>query len=180
MCLKWFRKKPLVVPPPAPLAISHPEEPRDPSATLETVNVRAVINTWFADWEVPPPYQVFWRTVEIVPVAHVMVGVTDCPAATWADTLTVKIQPGWCNAGVIAHEMAHISWSLLIAEQQVEFASLHDSLKDTEPLMTLLYSQNGYGLTSAIEGHAEIYRYLGAQMPAALKRYYPKLMRGQK
>ena len=39
----------------------------------------------------------------------------------------------------------------------------------------LLFSRNTYGLTNDIEGHAEVYRYIGQQMPEQLKQYYPRL-----
>jgi len=39
----------------------------------------------------------------------------------------------------------------------------------------LLYAKNPYGLTNDIEGHAEVYRYIGEKMPEQLKRYYPML-----
>jgi hypothetical protein len=57
----------------------------------------------------------------------------------------------------------------------VAFASLYTTLKASDPLIRLLYSRNTYGLTSDIEGHAEVYRYAGQQMPGQLKQFYPML-----
>jgi hypothetical protein len=48
-------------------------------------------------------------------------------------------------------------------------------LKSTDPLIKQLYSINTYGLGSDVEGHAEVYRYIGQQMPAQLKPFYPML-----
>ena len=53
--------------------------------------------------------------------------------------------------------------------------ALYAPLKNSDPLIRLLYSKNAYGLTNDIEGHAEVYRYIGQWMPAQMKPYYPML-----
>jgi hypothetical protein len=85
------------------------------------------------------------------------------------------IKPKWLNPGVIAHEQAHNSYALLTPAQKASFSTVYTPLKNTDPLIKLLYSKNAYGLTNDIEGHAEVYRYLGRQMPQQLVPYYPQL-----
>jgi hypothetical protein len=63
----------------------------------------------------------------------------------------------------------------LTGEQKREFSAVYAPLKRKDPLIVYLYSINSYGLTSDIEGHAEVYRYICEKMPEALKIYYPKL-----
>jgi len=101
----------------------------------------------------------------------------DTPAATWeaGGKRHLVIKAPWLNPGVIAHEQAHNSYALLNPNQKTAFASIYNSLKNTDPLIKLLYSINTYGLSTDIEGHAEVYRYIGQQMPAQFKQYYPKL-----
>jgi hypothetical protein len=87
----------------------------------------------------------------------------------------LAVKPPWLNAGVIAHEQAHNSYALLTAAQKAAFSAAYNPLINTDPLITFLYSHNPYGLSSDIEGHAELYRYLGDKMPAQLKQFYPRL-----
>ena len=87
----------------------------------------------------------------------------------------LNIKPEWVNPGVIAHEQAHNSYALLTSEQKTGFTATYTPLKTSNPLLVFLFSKNSYGLTNEIEGHAEIYRYLGAEMPQELKKYFPKL-----
>jgi hypothetical protein len=87
--------------------------------------------------------------------------------------LAIKTQ--WLNPGVIAHEQAHNSYAYLSAEQKTAFSALYRTLINTDPLIQLLYSINKYGLNSDVEGHAEVYRYIGQHVPAQLKPFYPAL-----
>jgi len=48
-------------------------------------------------------------------------------------------------------------------------------LTTQDPLIVYFFSINSYGLTSDIEGNAEVYRYLGDRMPGVLNKYYPRL-----
>jgi hypothetical protein len=169
---------------PQGLAIPHPEERRNPSATLANTNTTAIITKWLQDWGVPAPHWDYWRTAidvqvyDIYPDSLISKGLKhDTPAATWDEGgkrhLAIKAQ--WLNPGVIAHEQAHNSYALLSNRQKAVFSSLYNSLKNTDPLIRHLYSINAYGLTNDIEGHAEVYRYIGQHMPVQLKYYYPKL-----
>jgi hypothetical protein len=169
---------------PRPLAIPHPEEPMNPLATLANTNVAAIITKWLVDWGVPAQHWDHWKTAidiqvyDIYPPSLTAMGVNqDTPAATWeADGKRhLAIKPKWLNPGVIAHEQAHNSYALLNSSQKAAFTAVYTPLKNTDPVIKLLYSKNSYGLTNDIEGHAEVYRYIGQQMPAQLKMYYPEL-----
>ncbi len=167
-----------------PPAIRHPEEPMNPLATVENTNTSAVVARWLGDWAVPGQHWDYWKTAidiqvyETYPPSLIAMGITqDTPALTWeADGKRhLAVKPQWLNPGVVAHEQAHNSYALLTPGQKAAFSATYTPLKDTNPLIKLLYSMNGYGLTSDIEGHAELYRYLGDQMPPQLKQYYPRL-----
>ena len=84
------------------------------------------------------------------------------------------VRPEWANPGVIAHEMAHISYSFLTITDVAQFALTYLPLL-ADALVKLLESQNQYMKTSTVELHAEVYRYLGERMPQSLKTFYPKL-----
>ncbi len=190
MC-KWFRRKPKPAPPavtppvvstPA-LKVPHPEEPRDPKATLATVNIQGTKNTWFSEWDISPPNQAFWWAVNIKVYDNwppdILVKYRNLTPGTPAfrdSNTTLCFLSSWLNPGTLAHEAGHISWDLLTPEQQAAFAAVHDQLKGSDPLMKLLYSQNAYGLTNANEAHSEVYRYFGSHMPESLKAFYPKLI----
>ena len=162
-------------------ALPHPEEPVNPSATIANTNATAVINKWLQDWAVPARYWDYWRSAidlqvhEVYPASLGMAQET--PAGAWeADGKRhLAIKPKWLNPGVIAHEQAHNSYALLDANQKPAFAAAYGAVKNTDPVIRSLFSRNTYGLTSDIEGHAEVYRYIGQQMPEQLKQYYPRL-----
>lgn len=158
---------------PKPLTLPYPQEQPDYSQTAENVNAPSIVVLWLTSYHVPTEFWNFWETKIVITVDPDYY----YPAATWEENgvrhLTVR--PEWLNAGVIAHEQAHNSYSLLSDAEKQAFSKEYTPLKSTDPLIKLLYSINTYGLTSDIEGHAEMYRYLGDKMPQSLKRYYPKL-----
>ena len=168
MCLKLLRAifKPRLV-------IPHPEEPPDYTQMLENVSIASTLEKWFEVYQVPVEWWDFWRTqisIEVRPDIPY-------PAQTWEQDgiRRLAVRPEWLNPGIIAHEQAHNSYSLLTPEQKAEFAIIYAPLKNTDPLIKLLYSKNTYGLTNDVEGMAEIYRYLGDKVPEVLKPFYPKL-----
>jgi hypothetical protein len=59
--------------------------------------------------------------------------------------------------------------------RKADFKKAYTPLINSDPLIVFLYSRNTYGLSSVVEGHAEVYRYIGDKMPEKLKPYYPKL-----
>jgi len=88
----------------------------------------------------------------------------------------IFIRPEWCSAGVIAHESAHVSWFELTQQQQIEFFKVFNEELVSDYLMIMLDRKNDYMNTSAIEAHAECYRYLGQQAPQSLRKFYPYLL----
>lgn len=169
--LSLFRRKESVKPtPPAPvLVLPHPEEP--PNYTL--IDIDNAMDKWLTDWKVPVEYHNHWRNAIVINVTETI----PYPAQAWEQygIRHLDVRPEWVNAGVIAHEQAHNSYALLTDRGKQEFGLVYPSLILTDPLIKLLYSINSYGLTSYIEGHAELYRYLGQSLPDVLKEYYPKL-----
>lgn len=156
----------------------------DPSATLDNTHADAVIAKWLTDWAVPEQHWDYWKTAidiqiyETYPPSLIAMGITQATAAlTWeaGGKRRLAVKPQWLNPGVVAHEQAHNSYALLTPSQRTMFSAVYTPLRDSAPLVKFLYSKNPYGLTSDIEGHAEIYRYIGAQMPAQLKPFYPRL-----
>ncbi len=171
MC--WFKK----------LVLPHPMEPENPMQTMDNVDVAVTLTKWLTDWQVPVEFWNFWRTkiiIKVDPTFAVQIAPNVWiakPAGSWDENGVrhLAIRPSWLNAGVIAHEQCHNSYSLLTNEQKAEFTATYTPLIKTDRYIKLLYSLNTYGLTSVIEGHADVYRYIGQSMPATLKRFYPKL-----
>jgi hypothetical protein len=170
MC--WFKPKPPIV-----LVLPHPEEKPDYSRTLENTSIQEVLTEWCNSYQIPLEFRQYWFDAIIV-----FLDITiPYPAGTWEQDgrRYMKVRPEWLNPGVIAHEQAHNSYALLSGEQKIYFEADYESSQD-DPLIKLLHSQNTYmdSLTPEgyhVEGHAEIYRYIGGKMPPILKQYYPKL-----
>lgn len=157
---------------PATLSLTHPEEAENTSQTVENVSIPDTLTKWLTDWIVPVEQWDYWRNRISVTVAD------DVEVAySWESEgkRFIKVNPKWLNPGVIAHEQAHNSYSLLTPQQKNSFENEYTPLISTDPLIKYLYSINTYGLINVVEGHAEVYRYLGARMPGQLKKYYPKL-----
>jgi hypothetical protein len=181
--LSLFKKKNIAAPSAKPepvaeltpgrLSIPYPEEPPDYSKTIDNTDLDSALDMWEIVYNVPEIYREFWETK----IAIKLDANLPYPAGTYTlDGIRhLTIRPEWVNPGVIAHEQAHNSYALLSEEQKSEFSREYTPLKTTDPLIVLLYSKNSYGLTNDIEGHAEVYRYLGEKMPEVLKKYYPKL-----
>jgi hypothetical protein len=156
---------------PRPTKLPHPEEPRDNTKTIDNVNVAALVNSWLTKYHVPAQHWKYWQDF------HVIVTTTyDAPAGTSSEKNEMRIRPEWANEGVLAHEFAHESYSLLSNKQKADFQTKYSQYLTTDPLMVLLHSKNTYMNTNIIEAHAEVYRYIGEQMPVNLYQYYPKLL----
>lgn len=173
-----------VTPLPPVLTIPHPEEKPDYTQTIESTDACDIVNNWLLNYDVPPKHWEYWKTAIDVQVYDpypdymLLWGISpDTPAFAWeaVGQRHMAIKPAFLNAGVISHEQSHNSYALLGEQEKAEFSAIYTPLITTDPLIKLLYSQNTYGLTSTIEGHAECYRYLGQQIPQELKRFYPKL-----
>ncbi len=145
--LEMLGKKslPPVVPPTIPLTLPHPEEA--PSTTARTID--GIKLEWLALWEVPDKNIDFWNTVKIEVTSAVAV------ADTISEWKYIRINPQWINPGVLAHEAAHISYSLLPEQRKQDFILAYDSVIGA-PLLFLLREQKPYCLTSMTEMHAEI------------------------
>lgn len=165
-----FFKKPVK---PVELIIPHPEQPPDYTKTMENTIYEDVLRQWFEEYKVPEKHQPYWYDKIVAEITMSIM----YPAGTWEENGVrhLAVRPEWLNPGVIAHEQAHNSYALLNEDQKNSFTFLFTYLKDTDPLIKFLFSKNSYGLQNVVEGHAEVYRYLGEQMPLALKQYYPNL-----
>jgi hypothetical protein len=166
------------------MTLPHPEEPMNPAQTLSNTDIDSTINQWLQNWGVPAQYWDQWKRAieiqvhEVYPNTILAMGVNqNTPALTWEEggKRHMAIKPQWLNPGVIAHEQAHNSYAYLDSAQKSAFSALCTPLKNTDSLIRFLYIKNAYELTSDIEGHAEVYRYIGQQMPLQLKQYYPLL-----
>ncbi len=156
-----------------PLKLPYPEEPPDYNQTINTVDIGWVIDCWLFGYYVPPEHWNYWRTMIDIKIDTTI----NYSAGVWEEggMRHMRVRPEWLNPGVIAHEQAHNSYALLNDMDKQFFNVAYTPLKTTDPLIKLLYSKNAYGLTNDIEGHAEVYRYIGYKMPEVLKQYYPKL-----
>ena len=104
-------------------------------------------------------------------------------AGTWkaAGIRHLQVRPEWCNAGVLAHEQAHCSYALLTEDEKLLFETAYNNAQP-HPFIVLLHRVNTYmnqtdKLGRHVEGHAELYRYIGLEkLPVTLKRFYPKLI----
>ena len=155
------------------LTIPHPEETPDSSRTVSNTDLDAALDKWEIDYNVPEVFRDYWKTKIVISLDENL----PYPAATYElnGVRHLTIRPEWVNSGVIAHEQAHNSYALLTNEERANFSTTYTPLKTKNPLIVYLYSINSYGLTNDIDGHAELYRYLGEEMPEVLKQYYPKL-----
>ncbi len=163
MCWWIFKKKSQ-----PSLVIPHPEEPINPLATLENTFIEQVFSKWFIEWEVPIEYYPFWLGIDIKLAKEL-----SSPAATFSETKQMYVKPEWANPSVIAHEIAHISYSLLTDKSQ--FTLVFNEAMFNDELLKYLWSVKPYMRSSIIETHADIYRYLGEEMPKSLKTFYPNL-----
>ena len=139
------------------------------------MNLDGVFNKWLHDYRVPEIYYDYWHKAIEIEVDKTL----QPPSATWHNPRTGKrhiaVRPEYLNPGVLAHEQAHNSYALLTPDEKREFSAVYGPLKRKDPLIVFLYTINSYGLTSDVEGHAEVYRYIDEKMPEVLKKYYPKL-----
>jgi hypothetical protein len=148
----------------------HPEEKPDYSITMDNYNLDIVFDKWYNDYQVPFDEWGYWRN-------KIEIDVTDTlsyPAACWdiPNGRHLAIRPEYLNAGVLAHEQAHNSFSLLTITDRANFAIDLEPLKKSG-IIQYLFKVNRYGLSSPVEAHAEIYRYI--EVPESLRKYYPKL-----
>lgn len=178
-----FKMPPIVViNPPAPekVFLPYPEEMMTLGATMTNINLNLVLQRWVENYRVPQEQRDFW-------FSSIKITLDDkitYPAGTWEanGTRYMVVRPEWLNPGVVAHEMAHCSYALLTPQEKDEF-NIHFTLESvTNKMVQEVINQHPYATQTDVvgryvEGHAEIYRYLGDTMPDNLKKYYPRLMK---
>ncbi len=140
----------------------------DLSRTVDNTDVSTLRGLWYVFYNVPEEYEPFWDSIGIQLVENLSV-----PA--YAIDNKITLDPKWANMGVLAHEMAHISRTLLGESEKAEFPIAFDTELKTNKLLQYAWEKKPYMRTNDIEGHADCYRYLGVQMPYGLKCFYPKL-----
>ena len=167
-----------------PSTLPHPEEDEDTTQTAANTPVSDVFQVWFDSWHVPGRHHDYWRNAidvqvyDAYPQSVLNMGVDAAvPGVSWeaGGRRHYACLATWFNPGVTAHEQAHNSYALLTEQQKVEFSIALQALRTTDPLMVLMFRQHPYAATNDVETHAEIYRYIGEQMPQQLKQYYPRL-----
>jgi len=151
--------------------VPFPKEPENPTATLDNTDLQSVIASWMVSREVPVAYRLFWTEGVKIQLSY------QYPyAAASAETLRVWVNPVHATPGVVAHECAHISYRYLSDDDRIAWASSFDHALVHDCLLKFVSEKEPYMLHNYIEAHAEVYRYLGPQMPKELKRFYPKLI----
>ena len=148
-------------------SLPYPEEPPDFNLNITH---EQLLQTFLTKYFIPQGHWDFWKQVTIKfdkTLAY--------PAGMISETKTLLLKPEFANSGVLAHEFSHLSYSFLAEGQKNWFVEDYNAAIKTDALLQFLDSKNSYMNTSMIEAHAEIFRYLGNQMPASLRAYYPKL-----
>lgn len=172
-----------------PVQLPYPPIKPDYSKTVANSDLVAVFDQWFHDYKVPFENYNHWRnSIKIEMFDNWPQWVYDkwpgqqyfldmAAALTYDDTdgRHLLIKAPFLNTGVMAHEQAHNSYALLTPEQKAQFAVDYKPLKVTDKLMKAVFPKVAT-TTDDVESHAELYRYLGNQMPESLKQYYPKLI----
>jgi hypothetical protein len=148
--------------------LPYPEEAPDASLSR---TADQLLQLFFNKYSIPNAHWDFWRTVIIVIKKDL-----PYPAGMSSETKTLYLKPEFANPGIVAHEFAHLSYSLLDPGQKGYFPQTYLEVIQKDEMLRALYFQKPYMQTAIVEAHAEIFRYLGPQMPEALKKYYPKLM----
>lgn len=157
-------------PVPEELELPYPEEPVDYTQTINNTDPSIAFNAWKTNYAVPVQYHSFWDNVSLVVTNQI-----EACSQTWQAEKKVEIRPEWCNSGVLAHELAHISqWELQKNNQWETFVNTWRQYLD-HPLLSLLYYRRLVDVPD-YECYPEIYRFLGHQMPGVLKPFYPYLM----
>ena len=149
--------------------IPYPEESADFSATLESVDVHDVIDSWYDTYK--PPISYFLASIVIeVSLKYPYAGC--CEQAE----KHIYLRPEYANAGTLAHEVAHVVYYILTDEQKQAFFDAYKLALETDSLLQLLYSKKNQSMYNTTEIHGEIYRYLGNKLPKELYIFYPYLI----
>ncbi len=154
-------------------SLPHPEEPKDDSQTVDNYD-HNVLGKWLLEWGVPAEFHTYWGAYTIIVSTKY-----ESPSFIYTGSNELYVRPEWFNAGILAHEFAHESWSLLTDEQRFEFVAQYDALKSSDKLLLQLkreqFDNADPSWLDIEEIHADCYRYLGQGMPESLKGFYIKL-----
>lgn len=152
-----------------PKSLTYPEQPKDESQTL-SFDTEALVDDWLREYGVKD--KSFWYDVDI----EMSMRYYPSPAATDSANKKMWIVPGWGNTGVLAHEMAHISWYQLSQRLKEDYELLYNALKSYDEWLKLLLKERpNTDYSGIVEIHAEVFRFLNENMPEPLKPYYPHL-----
>ena len=149
-------------------SLPYPEEAPDPNLNYTGEQLLHIFFTKYLFLQV---HWDFWKTVTVV-----VDKTLSYPAGMSSETKTLYLKPEYANPGILAHEFSHLSWAQLNQAQKAYFPQDYVTVMQTDALLRFLYFQKPYMNASPVEAHAEIFRYLGNQMPESLKKYYPKLI----
>lgn len=190
MCLFKKKSAPTPVPTPEPTPATfppYPQEPRINGRQAADVPAQQLLLATLVKYNVPVAFHGHWvDTIPLEVLDNLTVPVQDprfpgytvlmnVPAYT-DSTGNFREDAEYACEGITIHELSHRSFGLLLPQEKVEFERLYEARK-TDELLTRLWQYNDYGFKNGhIEAHAEIMRYLGPEMPAELRKYYPKLI----
>jgi len=171
MC--WWKKRKVktrtALTPGSYVSLPYPEEKPDHTKNKGNTtadDAKKIFFEWMTTYLVPSEKTKWWEKVKITLDESTV-------AATDSKHKHMWISPVWLNPGVIAHEMAHISYWQLSPEKKRRFEASYQAT--TEPLVLLVKKERTYAETSMVETHAEIYRFLGKYMPESFWEFYPFL-----
>jgi hypothetical protein len=148
--------------------LPYPEEAPDYDLSLTS---EQLLQQFFDKYFIPHQYWDFWKKVTIVIDKNL-----PYPAGMISETRTLLLKPEYANPGILAHEFSHLSYAQLDNRRKTVFISDYSNTLQSDGLLKFLYSQKQYMQTNIVEAHAEIFRYLGINMPGQLKKYYPYLI----
>lgn len=161
MCWFWLKRK-------KTLTLPYPEEKPDLTATVDNTSARGLLSLWILKYQPSDPQ--FWQTIDLT-----ITGAITNAAETISELKQVKVQPQFASPGVLAHELAYISYHYLSDQERADFNGRLTILKD-DPMVSLVMKEHPYGKTNMVEAHAETFRFLGRQLPLSLWRFYPHLL----
>jgi|SRR3972149_10480479 len=158
-------------------SLPHPRE----AMNWKAVSIDTVIGAWLDDWEVPLKFRHFWHAVNFElssarPEPANSFEIYNWETGKFESAKHIIVRPEWASPGVIAHESAHVAYSLFLNQnQKTNFTVVIELVSQKNKLVRRIIKETNWGNVWQ-ERHAEIYRFLGQQMPKELKKYYPKLL----
>ena len=180
MC--WLKR--LVKPP--VYTIPYPEESPDLNATTLNTSVPQTLDRLFSSRNTQFELRAFWFSItyELVDNLHVEIDYgsyvlsVKVAAAAYSELLLVKVDPHYCNPGVLGHENAHIEFYFLSDELVAEWPDRLEEAVQLDPLLSYLWNlpERSYMRSDIIEAHADVYRFLGDKVPLSLWKFYPHLL----